>query len=121
MKDPQRWNVSDVGPLDRCLRCFTPLSDERSFCLECGHSGTVFTASGPMSGQLCFKHRDVAATTYCSLCAQPICDACIEGTSHSYFTGVTVTRCRDCVAQMERVEKQFFKKLLDFSHYREAP
>lgn len=115
MRDPQHWNANELGPMGRCLRCFTPLSDERSFCLECGHSGTVFSASESVAGQWCYKHYGAAATHYCSLCARPVCDACIESKSHSYITMVSVTRCQECVAQMQRIENQFFTKL-HYSH-----
>jgi hypothetical protein len=109
--DPDRYDERVVGPAGRCLRCFTPRSDSRAYCLRCGkHEGWFETPDEAPSGRCAF-HPTKRAARYCALCSRPVCADCIEREGRSFLMGVPTTQCKACIADMARIEEEFFAEL----------
>ena len=85
------WNPEEVGPFDRCIRCFTKVNDDFAFCLNCGQKGLVFDNSLESEEIKCHNHYDKNAIAYCCLCKKPICEKCNvkEHQHHSLAAGWT--------------------------------
>ena len=107
------WDPNIVGPLDRCLRCWTPVNNDVAYCLTCGKATMVFTAAAapPEGGQSCVHHPGVQAQRFCCLCMNAICEQCNGNESFSFTMGSSLWHCRPCCQEAERLEKQFFAVL----------
>jgi hypothetical protein len=110
--DPDRWDPREVGPIGLCIHCFEPKSEERTYCLRCGHHSGFFGPRGDQHRHRCYKHPQAQASNYCTLCDRPICQACLEREGLSLLGGFSTPQCHDCVAEMERLESSFLPNLL---------
>ena len=101
-----------IGPVDRCLVCFTPKSDVYTYCMTCGHiSGFLSITDKPQSGTSCTFHPNVCATTFCVLCGKPICAGCIEREGYSMVGFFSTPQCRECIRRSEELEKNYRERL----------
>ena len=105
------WDPNEVGPFDRCFKCFTPYNDDFAFCLFCGHVSTAFDTPREVTGATCHKHSGDQAIGFCCLCAEPICDDCKENEHYSIAGGLRdLYYCCSCVRKAEDIKKEFQKK-----------
>lgn len=106
------WNPNVIGPLDRCLRCWTPLHAKRGYCTTCGKTTLIFDMSlrQPRRRQ-CFQHTGVPAIRYCCLCARPICEQC-KGLETFPFPSPGVNwHCKKCLGRAAELEHRFHELL----------
>jgi hypothetical protein len=104
------WDPNEIGPTDRCIKCFTPYNDDYAFCSYCGHISTVFKTPYEISRVKCYKHSDQNAIGYCCLCAEPICDECnSKDDQHFSFTAgfKDLYYCKDCKTKQKEIEHNF--------------
>src|SRR5262249_40450026 len=101
-----------IGPFDRCIVCFTPKSDDYTYCMTCGRiSQFLAITDEPQSGTACTFHPNVCATTFCVLCGKPICASCLEREGVSLISGQRTPQCRECLRRSEDPEKQYRERL----------
>lgn len=100
---------NEPGPFDICLRCFTPLSQDSTFCQTCGEIKAFLATPWEMSGERCFVHKSVSASTFCVLCGQPICDQCKEREGRAY--GRPTPQCRSCVEKSRQLEADYIASI----------
>src|SRR5580658_10363475 len=98
---------NEIGPLHVCYRCFTPEPDDFTFCQTCGRIKGFFETPLTMSGEECFCHPSVRASSYCVLCARPICKGCTEREGVSFVSGLPTPQCRACVNRSCELESKF--------------
>jgi hypothetical protein len=98
---------NQVGPFHVCLRCFTPESDELTFCQMCGRIKGFFQTPLEIHGEHCFVHNTVLASTYCVLCGRPICRECNEREGVSFVSGLPTPQCRSCLDKSRKLEADF--------------
>ena len=102
---------TQIGPLDRCLRCFVPRSDRYSYCLGCGHLGAFFAIT-ECPWQVCCKyHSNTVAIAYCSCCTEPICEQCQARCGISLMSGLSTPQCFQCLDEMSKLENGFLARL----------
>jgi len=105
------WDPSEVGPFDRCIKCFTLYNDNFAFCSFCGHVSTVFDTPRETSGVKCHIHSSIQVIGCCCLCAEPICEDCKEKEHYSIAGGFhNLYYCRNCVKKAEDIKKEFSRK-----------
>ena len=105
------WDPNEVGPFDKCIKCFTPYNNDFAFCSFCGHVSTVFDTPRDATGEKCHKHKRVQAIGFCCLCAEPICDDCKEKEHYSIAGGFRdLYYCRSCVRKAEDIKNEFKNK-----------
>lgn len=109
--DPERYDPEALGPFGRCLRCFVPDSEERSYCLNCGHMRGFLGITESPNGEACFVHPDAVAVSYCTVCGRPICGNCKEREGVSFSTGLPTLQCKTCLNDMKKIGKEFFEQL----------
>jgi hypothetical protein len=101
-----------IGPFDRCLVCFTPKSDDYTYCMTCGRIGAWRSIIGePQSGTACTFHPNVSATTFCVICGKPVCAGCVEREGFSLTGGFPTPQCRECLRRSEELEKKYREQL----------
>jgi hypothetical protein len=100
-----------LGPLDRCLVCFTPKGDAVAYCEKCGRTGSFFAVEEPQRGTVCSYHPNVPAKTCCVLCGKAACASCIEREGISLARGLSTPQCRECLRRTEELEKSFRERL----------
>jgi len=105
------WDPTVIGPLDRCLRCWTPVSTDRGYCRTCGKTTLVFSTPVDAQGQACFRHADRVASRFCCLCSRPICEECKAKETFPMTTVASLWHCRECVAESSGLESEFFATL----------
>lgn len=117
------WDPNEVGPFDRCIRCFTPYTkeDEVAFCRNCGHISLVLPVPERKPKGKCRSHRE-PFVGYCCLCGKPVCEDCIE-TSNTRLPLVdrdlgiidpkfrTFLYCSRCMNEARRIESQFLRRI----------
>jgi hypothetical protein len=103
----------EIGPFDRCLRCFTPLSDDFAFCTACGKISTVFTVHLETLSQRCAYHSDQNAFELCCLCKKPICQNCNDTKRQhlSIAMGHDLFYCVHCTRRTKELEEHFLEHL----------
>ena len=112
LEDPDRYDPEIIGPgPERCVVCFSRISDRRSFCLTCGNRGLFFSVSAKAPGKFCIHHPDASAATYCTLCGRPVCSDCVEREGRLLFAQGRTPQCSHCIAEMEDIKDRFFSKL----------
>jgi hypothetical protein len=101
------WDPNVPGPLDRCLRCWTPAEQDRAYCLTCGRVSLVFSNQADAK-ESCYAHSDRAARRFCCLCARPVCAECNAEETYSVASGISLWHCRECRAECHGLENEFF-------------
>lgn len=104
---------NELGPFGICFRCYAPRSDERSYCTRCGHLYGFMVADKILARRRCKLHPESLATNFCSGCAEPMCDTCLN-TEHrgvSMASGQSTQFCPDCLRNMADLDKQFREAL----------
>lgn len=108
------WDPNEIGPFDRCSRCFTEFTDNYAFCSHCGRISTVFQTQCDASEDKCHNHPSRNAIGYCCLCSQPICVECNnEEKQHFSFTAGfrDLFYCHECMDKCKAIEKTFLEKI----------
>ncbi len=114
IKDDQEfdiWAPNVVGPLDRCIRCFTLHSDDSAFCGWCGKISTVFKTKFDTTNVFCHAHNRRGAVAYCCLCQKPICNDCVEKEHWSFAAGDQLFQCKSCLLKSQELEESFKRNL----------
>jgi hypothetical protein len=107
------WDPNVVGPIDRCLRCWTPIRDAPAYCQTCGKTTPLFNTAVELPvNKSCFYHQERAAACFCCACVKPICSECqaYKTTPFSLMLA-EVCHCRNCVDSAGLIEKEYFKRL----------
>src|SRR5262249_11927550 len=105
------WNPQIVGPLDRCLRCWTPFGDDVAYCTRCGKITSVFKSLSLNRGERCSVHQNSTAERTCCLCGRPICKDCCDHVITPIFMIGEQWYCCLCVKEAKTIEKRFFDAL----------
>jgi hypothetical protein len=107
------WDPNKLGPMDRCLRCFTPHEENCGICPTCGNIEPIqFYDTFSMKSTIkCIKHPKRQAIGYCALCYKPFCRECILRIGHSFTVEIPYYYCSDCCNKYEKIEKEFFLNL----------
>lgn len=108
---PTAWNPTELGPLDRCLRCFDPAGSSHIICPTCGATSGVLDVPVGMSGEVCIHHGGVQATRYCVYCGDPVCPDCIEREGISIISGRHLPYCKHCLQRARDIEHAFLERL----------
>ena len=104
------WDPTEIGPMDRCLRCFTPLSEAKAYCSYCGHISTVFSGYVEAGTAKCSIHPENSAVGICCLCDEAICSNCSDPERQHFSLsagGRELYYCVNCVADSENIAAQF--------------
>lgn len=109
--DPDRYDANVIGPFDRCIRCFTPSSDARAYCMTCGHKGRFFDLTESPVGQTCFVHPQAIASVYCTLCKRAVCADCNRHEAFSFIAVRHMPQCSVCINDMKEIEASYFTRL----------
>lgn len=115
MNNDSIYNPKEIGPFDKCLRCFSPLSDNIAYCTTCGKISTVFSVSPTEPSQTCAYHNGQPAIAHCCLCSKPICTMCNDNNKQHFSIAagcVDLHYCVHCTARSKEIEKHFFDRLL---------
>jgi hypothetical protein len=105
------WDPNEIGPFDRCLRCFTPYNNDFAFCLKCGKIGTVFDVPIIPEKGFCMRHKK-PFIGYCCLCGHAICAECGHKSFHSLlYPFRKFFYCNKCLEKSKKIEEAFFKEL----------
>jgi len=110
------WDPNQIGPVDCCIRCFTPRSEDTgyAFCLTCGRQGSLFAVPDVApSDARCSLHRESPAIGYCCLCGRCICESCTQmiGTSLTTLVPATLKYCVSCRQREAEIQAGFFSEL----------
>jgi len=108
------WDPNVIGPLDRCLRCWTPVREAPAYCQFCGKTAGVFNtdAEDSPTNESCFYHNGRSATCFCCVCAEPICSECKANKTTPFSLMLAeVWHCRTCVDSAARLEKEYFERI----------
>jgi len=108
---PDIVDPNSVGPFGICSRCFTPESEDYSFCQNCGMIKGFFAAYVPTNAERCFVHPDLAATKTCALCGRPVCDRCVEREGVSFASGLRTPQCRGCLQKSAELEIEYLRRI----------
>jgi hypothetical protein len=107
----QVWDPVEIGPLDRCLRCWSERSPDFGFCLTCGNSLYFFSNYGREKGLLCRDHPQAPAAAICCWCAEPVCQDCIEAEGLSFVVFQSLSYCRKCRKRAAETDRTFMAAL----------
>jgi len=111
--DPFVVDPTQIGPFDRCLTCFTPRNDEIAYCTHCGRTTFFQITETPPKDTVCTYHPNVSAKTYCVLCGNAICAACIKQEGVSLMTALPTPQCHTCLARAAELEAEYRRHLED--------
>ncbi len=109
------WDPNEIGPNDRCIKCFTSYNNDYTFCSYCGHISTVFITPSKISGVKCYKHSEQNAINYCCLCTKPICDECnSKDDQHFSFTAgfKDLYYCKECKTKQKEIIHKFNETII---------
>jgi len=107
LEPPEVIDPNQTGPFHICLTCFTPKANDFTFCQTCGRIQGFFETPLEVWGEHCFVHNSIAASTYCVLCARPICKNCNEREGVSFVSGLPTPQCRSCLDRLRKLETDF--------------
>jgi hypothetical protein len=107
------WDPNVVGPVDRCLRCWTPIAQDLAYCATCGHATLVFHSLPLEDGEPCSVHNDRAAEWTCCLCERPICRECCALETHPFTTVGPLWHCQHCIDAAKAIEAKYFRTLAE--------
>jgi hypothetical protein len=116
IEDTDRYDADEIGPFDRCIRCFTPFGDDRAYCAKCGkNSGWSFypTEVSPNAKLHCVFHPSAEFDGFCGMCARPICATCVGTPGYSLITGLRLITCPECDKNMKALEIQYFHDIAE--------
>ena len=88
-----------------CHRCGHLLSNDVTFCTNCGKINTTF-APTINAHQRCPVHSQPMVNV-CSLCSRPVCKSCYEDEAKTYGP----YKCAQCSDRCEELEDSFFAQL----------
>ena len=116
IEDTDRYDADEIGPFDRCIRCFTPFADDRAYCAKCGKgSGWAFKPPeiSPNAKIHCVFHPSAEFDGFCDQCARPICATCVGTPGYSLITGLRRITCPECDKNMKALEIQYFHDIAE--------
>ncbi len=118
------WDPNVVGPLDRCTRCWTPLTHDIAYCVTCGHVSLAFNSLPLENGERCSFHTNSAAEWTCCLCQRPICKVCCARETNPFTAAGPLWHCHECVEASNKIEADFLKAVVTKNYcirHREMP
>jgi hypothetical protein len=106
------WDPNLPGPLDRCLRCWTPINNDVAYCLTCGQTTLVFKDAMFDPGEnRCFWHGEKNAVRLCCLCLRPVCEECKSKETNPLTLPRPLWYCRHCCDTQRSFENEFLESL----------
>lgn len=97
--------------MDECYRCGAEYPESRTYCSRCGRIRGFFEVPLSMNEETCVYHTGILATSYCVLCARPICGTCLLRKGVSLLSSLPTPQCRECVTASENLEAEYFADL----------
>ncbi len=108
---PLTWDPTVLGPMDRCVNCFSERGMDSVICPNCGYTSGVHVVSDCIDGVRCQRHPESVARAFCNWCADPICDECIEREGFNFPWSSPLIYCKKCVALAEQIERDFRERV----------